>query len=351
MEAPQVSKRLEALRRKRKRCKIEYNGLTLERAKCMLKASVAREHRGLRRAGDVADAMQTRFDRAVCLLRGAGVRTPAKVALRVRARVRSQGLSVVVQGAKKRRQLPWDLVLNVSFGPTHQRNVLARTHDLHPGTVTRCSIISAMSWKSTIDHLLGSLREFVQMRAPSVFGTSLSFDESKEWVNLPIDPDVPLGVSRTSWNCLVSEQRLSWCFGDLKAVNDPHWSQLEALRPPVPMLNNDGECTYEGLFLVDQVKHSKECIDSCLRAAAVALEHYDKDGAGSCARAVAHRMSLALKRGNTLASEFDCGNHQTNLVEVCAMGSMDGKVWPWLYSAVLFLGMGGMRLGWSRACG
>ena len=81
-----------------------------------------------------------------------------------------------------------------------------------------------------------------------------------------------------------------------------------------------------------------------MAAADVGIEHHDHDGAGSCGRVSGHRLYLATTKENKLATKLECSNHHVNLIEGSVMASMQLSIWPWLYSATLFLGMGGSAL-------
>ena len=44
---------------------------------------------------------------------------------------------------------------------------------------------------------------------------------------------------------------------------------------------------------------------------------------------------------NVLVSDCECANHHNNLSETCVVAAVDTRMVPWMYSACLFLGMGG----------
>ena len=93
-----IEKRTAALRRRRAGAKLHFAGLTVPRAKEVIKAFNMRERKTLSRADASDDQTQTVFQSVVKQLRSAGIRLPSSVACRVKASGRAKGVSLRMKG-------------------------------------------------------------------------------------------------------------------------------------------------------------------------------------------------------------------------------------------------------------
>ena len=303
----------------------------------VLVASRMRERKALKRSDAHEVSLAIVAESTIAKLRAAGVR----VGVRAAAIVRSSGLHLV--GIKrKRKPLPWAAMLDISYGGVTRRNQAARVHELPPQKITEVNGVVAYAWSDVYCNLCDGISAYCEHKSPSIFGTSISFDESKEKVTLPLHPGLAPTLIRSSWNCLVSTQRFIWSFDDVGADACPRWHQVDILRPNAPIMTTSAECLIDGLYTVPQVRRFTACEQAGLAAATIGLVHYDRAGAAANTRAIMARMST-LDEG-TLASDCECCNHHNNLTETCSVAAIDEKVIPWMYGGCLFFAMGGNAL-------
>ena len=210
--------------------------------------------------------------------------------------------------------------------------------------------MAAMAHKKTYENLITAVAEYALVKPLKVFGVSIAFDETKERLSLPLDVLATAATSKSSWNCLVSNERIAWHLGSEVAseMSDvvatlPRWSQLEMLRPLVPIPNTKGEGMHDGIYCAPQLEDQNRNVANCLARTEVGFQHFDRDGAGACARVTAHKMIRASV--HVLSSDMECGNHHNGLVEQSSMAATDARIIPFLYSTSLFIGIGGGTRG------
>ena len=95
---PSSSKRTETLQRKRQGKRLQLRGLTVERARNLLKAFNMREAKALRRADKADEATGDAIQGVIASLRKAGIRLPSSVACRIRSGGRNKGYSLRMRG-------------------------------------------------------------------------------------------------------------------------------------------------------------------------------------------------------------------------------------------------------------
>ena len=236
-------------------------------------------------------------------------------------------------------------MLDVCFGGIVRRNDIARCHNLRPNIVTQIICCVATVWTNIYLNFSKGLAQFCEARGPSIFGSSMSFDESQERLALPLHPGLPMAATRSTWHCLVSSQKLCWSFGNDDDIDD--WAHMDCLRAPVPVLTTSAESLMSGLYSSRQIKHLAECEKHCLSKAVIGFRHFDRDGATSNCKLVA--LVARDAAANTLISDLECSNHQNNLSDTYTTLAVDQEVVPWLYSASLFISRGGNSLRLAHA--
>lgn len=242
---------------------------------------------------------------------------------------------IVIQRGSGRKRIPPETMLAIAFAPFARRNDAARAQAVAPQTVTRIRTIVAACMSRCEAAFMRGLAAGFASHPPRVFIVSMACDSTKQKLSLNLHRGfLQNQTTRSSWNCLVSRQRFAWT---LLAI--ARWFQSEFVRPNVPLLGDAGENLLDGLYGLPVVAPFLDFENSGLRQADISIAHYDLDGHAANIRMVAGRRADLPQ--TTLVSVRHCGNHANNLVEGCTIDSASSSLLSWMYSASLFLGMGG----------
>jgi len=245
---------------------------------------------------------------------------------------------IVVKGCSFQvKRLPCSAMQAIAFSSVNGRNDVARQYKLGAKTITRVITVVAHCTMSCDISFMRGLAQYFDAHPPLIFVSSMASDATKQKLRFAVSAGLPASASRSSWGCLVSRHKFMWCFPGSET-----WFQIEFVRPNVPISGDSGEVLFDGLYGLPQVASFRALEDAGARRGDVAILHFDIDGHPANMRTVAGRR--ATLPAGLLVSARHCGNHATNLVEgyiITAAEHGGERVLPWLYSATLFLGMGG----------
>lgn len=240
----------------------------------------------------------------------------------------------------RRRALSYSAAVAIAYSDLDRRNDVARSYKISPKTVSRLRcVVAHASWLSDSAFLDGCAASFAQ-NGLSIFVASLSCDATKEKLLVPMHSGLVLSTWRSSWNVLVSSQRFAWSFkrsADNNAENK--WFQIEFMRANTPIISDNAECIYDGLYGVLAQQPWRRAEEAGFHNADLRIALWDLDGRLANGRMVSVRRSSLLP--GTMVDLRHCGNHAANLVEACVAPSVSVTVLGVLYTSAIFFRMGG----------
>ena len=242
-----------------------------------------------------------------------------------------------------KRRLRFATMLDMSFSSVVRTNDLARVYRISPAWAARTLKTVAYCLLSCLAALLRfMIAAFELYVPPTVFVSSLVFDETSEKLALPLHPKLRPEQVASSWHVLVSSSLYS--FGWMDASGRPASYFMEALRPVVPLLGTSAEVIYDGLFCIPTIETYEKFEARLGELSAWDIRHFDRDGASSNEKLLARRA--AALPATTLVSDFTCGNHRNSLCESAVLATHFLTLISSMWSASLLMRQGGyfMRL-------
>ena len=213
----------------------------------------------------------------------------------------------------------------------HSIKDIARNFKVHPSTVKRILAVVAFLYLKHQDKMLCALARKAQepeQVIPLAFGIwSMSWDETKETLLLPLHPELKPAQQRSAWHVLVASHELVLGWGSWESTDPFTVGSLQTTTIPVPLMTTSAACIYDGLFDVAVAKRSVEHAETILRIAKLALFIFNRDGASSNSKLVAHRAAI-LKNicpdDNYLWCDKVCSLHGNQLTNVAVLhGNMN----------------------------
>ena len=135
------------------------------------------------------------------------------------------------------RRLPIRAILDVAFPSISMRNAVARALCMRPQIVTECWCAVATALVAVYINRINGLRGLVEAKQINlhIFGSALGFDKAKQCLALPLHPDLPTPITRSSWDVLNGIQRFTW---DVIGKDEVDCSkpplQFDWYRTPIP---------------------------------------------------------------------------------------------------------------------
>ena len=137
-----------------------------------------------------------------------------------------------------RRAITFSNMLDMGFGSLLRTNDLSRQYRISKPWVGAVLSCVAQALLTTLHFMLAALAQLFAEKPPTVFVSSIAFDETTERLKLPLNPELLAEQQQSSWHVLVSTSLVSFAW-----VSDTGQAQsffMECLRPVVPLL---GTCS------------------------------------------------------------------------------------------------------------
>ena len=203
-----------------------------------LAAARMREARSNKRSAALAHAPADNMNLALAELRKKGLLHDTTVSAKP-----GKGIGkIILHGVgMKRRRLPCGVILAAGFSKIRRRNDVARCFKISGKTVGKFRIVSAyVTWKLDNIWLVRMRKEFDEKKH-TIFVSGAMSDATKMALNLPIHEGLSAQATTSSWNSLVSNQRMNCC---VPRIGLGGFFQAEFIRPNVPLLSDAAGTQY-----------------------------------------------------------------------------------------------------------
>ena len=179
--------------------------------------------------------------------------------------------------------------------------------------------------------------------AYSLFILSLSFDETRECLTLPIHPTLALSVQQSAWHVLVSVATMILSLPP-ESIDDLIGKSFlfQLVRPTVPLLSTNASSLSDGLFSVPAVREFSQCEENGIALSNIPIIHFDTDGAFANGKCIENKFRQ-LPAG-VFGSHKHCCLHANKLVELAVTLVFSLPLVAKYYSLSLLFRMGGYFL-------